>query len=130
MHFWKAQRLLEIAAGVALRAIHADVLSQQRKLRLRVVKVLVTLPERNLLPTARVVAGLATLREAAAVRILVAIRALIETEFPCIAACRLLHWCGTSRTVLARAARSADSASSSDRTDATLICLPVFEIVA
>ena len=72
------QRLLEIAIGVALRAIDAGVLAFERKLRLRVVEALVHRLQRNLLPSARAVARLAALREAAVVRIFVAIGALVE----------------------------------------------------
>ncbi len=72
------QRLLEIAITVALGAIHGYVLPLQRKLRLGVVKAFVDRRERNLFPAGRAVAGLATLREAVMMRVLVAIRALSE----------------------------------------------------
>ena len=70
--------LLEISTGMALRAVDTDVLSQQRKLRLGVVEVLVYTLHRNLFPSAGGVTGLAALRETAAVRIRVAVRALVE----------------------------------------------------
>lgn len=74
----KRQRFLEIAVDVALCAIYGCMFSQQRELGLRMVKVLAHCLERNLLPSAGVMTGLATLREAAMMRILVAIRALVE----------------------------------------------------
>lgn len=77
----EGQRLLEISIGMALRAPHGDVFAFQRELRLRVVEVLVQRLGRNLLPTAGVVAGLTGLPgEAPAVRILVAVGALIKRD--------------------------------------------------
>ena len=76
----KKQSLLEVAVGVALGAVHAEMLSFQRILRLRVVKALIHRGERNLLPARGAVAGLATLGETAMMRILVAIRALVEWD--------------------------------------------------
>src|SRR5580693_571869 len=60
----KRQESLEIPTGMALGTIDADVLAQQRKLRLGVVEVFVDALERHLLPSTRAVARLATLREA------------------------------------------------------------------
>lgn len=72
------KRLLEISTGMALSAVDADVLAQQWKLRLGMVEVLIHALKRHLLPSAGVVARLATLREAAAMRVFVAVRTLIE----------------------------------------------------
>ena len=72
------QRLLEVAVGVALSAVHTHMLPLQRKLRLGVIKALVDCLQRNLFPAAGVVTGLATLGEAAVMRILVAVGTLIE----------------------------------------------------
>lgn len=69
----EGQRLLEIAIRVALGAVHADMLPLQRELCFRVIEELVHRLQRNLLPTARVVAGLATLRKARLMRISVAV---------------------------------------------------------
>ena len=55
-------------------------LSQQRILGLGVIEALIYRTDRNLLPAARVMAGLACLREAALVRIAVAVRAFAEWE--------------------------------------------------
>src|ERR1700730_14742540 len=76
--FLEDKRLLKVAAGMALGAIHADVLPNQRKLRLRVVKALIDRAQQYLFPARGAVAGLATLRETPAVRILVAIGTLVE----------------------------------------------------
>ncbi len=76
----ESHRLLEISTRMALRAIDADVLAFQRELGLRVIEALAHRLQRNLLPSARAVAGLATLREAAVVRILVAIGTLVERD--------------------------------------------------
>ena len=72
------QRLLEVAVGVALSAVHTHMLPLQRKLRLGVIKALVDCLQRNLFPAAGVVTGLATLGEAAVMRILVAVGTLTE----------------------------------------------------
>jgi len=74
------QRLLEVAIDMALRAVHAEVLSFERILRLGVVKTLVHCSNRNLLPSRHAMAGLATLREGPMMRILVAIDALAEWD--------------------------------------------------
>lgn len=70
--------LLEIAIGVALRAIDGSVLALKRVLRLGVVEALVDGLQTDPLPSGGAVAGVATLREAAMVRVLVAIGALAE----------------------------------------------------
>src|SRR6185437_12872177 len=74
----KYQRFFEIPVSVALSATYCRVLAFERELCLRVIKALVHRLYRNFLPAARVVTRLAALRKAAAVRIFVAIRALIE----------------------------------------------------
>ena len=76
--FLEDKRLLKVAAGMALGAIHADVLPNQRKLRLRMVKAFIDRAQRYLLPARGAVAGLATLQETPPVRILVAIGTLVE----------------------------------------------------
>ncbi len=63
---------------MTLRAIDTRMLAFQRILRLRVIEPPVHRLQRNFLPPAGVVARLAALRKAAMVRILVAVRALIE----------------------------------------------------
>lgn len=72
------KRLFEVSVGVALGTIHANVLAFQRELGLGVVEALIDCLKRNLLPPARVVAGLAALREAAMMRVFVTIGALVE----------------------------------------------------
>lgn len=74
----EGDRLLEISIGVALRAIHGRMVPFQRKLRFRVVEPLIDQRQRYRLPARGAMAGLAALREAAAMRILVAVRALIK----------------------------------------------------
>jgi len=74
-------RRLEVSAGVASHARHIDVLSKQRKLRLRMVECR---GEAGFLPRRGVVAGIAPLFEFAFVRILMAIGAACERQ-PCIA---------------------------------------------
>lgn len=74
----KGQRLFEIAVGVAPCAVHAEMLSFQPILRLRVVETLIHRAERNLLPAHGGVAGLATLRKTSMMRILMAVRTLVE----------------------------------------------------
>ncbi len=76
----ECQRFLEVAVGVTLRAVHRDVLAEQRELGFRVVEAVVHGLQRNLLPPHRAVTCLAGLRKAAAVRILVTICALIEGD--------------------------------------------------
>lgn len=78
--FCERERLLEIAIGVALSALDPGVLALQREFCLRVVEALVDRLQRNLLPPGGAMAGLAGLREAAVVRIVMAIRALIECD--------------------------------------------------
>ena len=70
--------LLEIAVGVALGAIDAEVLALERVLGLGVVESLVHGLQVDPLPSAGIVAGVATLGETAVVRILVTIGALAE----------------------------------------------------
>jgi|SRR5579863_1815821 len=72
--------LFEVSVGVTLRAIHGRMLTLQRILGFGMIKALVHRLPRNSLPPARVVAGLAALREAAMVRIPVAIRAQVEGD--------------------------------------------------
>ena len=72
------QRLLKVAIGVALGAVHTGVLSLERKLRFGVIKALIDRLQRNLLPAAGVMTGLASLRKAAVMRILMTLRTLIE----------------------------------------------------
>lgn len=74
----KDQRLLEVTVGMALGAIQGEMFSLQRIFCLGVVEALVHGSDRNLLPSRSVVAGLAALREASAMRIFVAVRALVE----------------------------------------------------
>jgi hypothetical protein len=76
----KSQRLLKVAIDVALGAIYADVLSFERKLCRRMIKALVYPTKRNLFPTTSAVARLASLRKTPAMRILMTIRALIESD--------------------------------------------------
>ena len=76
----ECQRLLEVASCVALRALHFSMLPQERVLGLRVIEALIDRGRRDPLPTTRVVAGLASLREAAFMRIAVAIGALAEGQ--------------------------------------------------
>ena len=70
-HNW----LLEVSAAMTLNASDRSMFAQQRKLGFRVVEFLVQ-PRRKLLPSAGVVAELASLRESAVVWITMAIRAL------------------------------------------------------
>ena len=70
--------LLEISVGMALCAIDGSVLALKRELRLGVVEALVDGLEADLLPSGCAMAGLAGLREAAVMRVLVAIRAQAE----------------------------------------------------
>jgi len=74
----KRDGLFEIAVGVALGAIDSSVLALERVLRLGVIKSLGDGLKVDPLPSAGIVAGVATLREAAVVGILVAIGALAE----------------------------------------------------
>src|SRR5579871_2939085 len=78
--FRENQRLLEVSIGMALRAIDRGVFAFERIFGLRVVEPLVDRLQRDLLPAARAMAGLATLREAAVVRVLVTIGALVEGD--------------------------------------------------
>lgn len=74
----KCQRLFEVAVGVALHTSHAPMLAFQRKLRLGVVEALVDRLQRHLLPSSRVMARLAALRETSMMRVLVTVGALTE----------------------------------------------------
>jgi hypothetical protein len=79
--FGRRERLLEVTIYVTLHAIDGLMLSDQRKLGLRVIEAATQTGVRNTLPPARVVARLATLRgEAAFMRIRVAVRALSKCE--------------------------------------------------
>lgn len=73
---FKCQRFLEVSTLMALRARNFHVFSQERILRLGMVKSLAYCRNGNLLPSTCVVARLASLGEAALVRVGVAIRAL------------------------------------------------------
>lgn len=70
-------RLLEISAAMTLNAADRSMFSEQRKLGFRVIEFLVQ-TRRKLLPSTCVVAGLASLRKRAVVRIAMAVRALAE----------------------------------------------------
>lgn len=72
------ERLLEVPIRVAPRAIDAGMFSLQRIFSFRMVEFLIDGGHRYFLPAARVVAGLASLREAASMRILMAIRTQIK----------------------------------------------------
>ena len=74
----KSQGLLEISIGMALRASDAGVLPFQGKFCFGMIEAFIYRVQRNLFPSAGVVAGLATLREAAMMRIFVAVRALVK----------------------------------------------------
>lgn len=74
----KGQWLLEVAASMALSAIDGSMLTFKGKFGFGVIKALAHLLQRNLLPAIGAVAGLAALREAAMMRILVAVRTLVE----------------------------------------------------
>src|ERR1700680_3723841 len=76
----EGEGFLEISASVTLRAINAGVLSLQRKLCLRVVEAFIHRVERNLLPSPGAMAGLAALRKTSMMRILMAIRTLVEWD--------------------------------------------------
>jgi len=76
----KRDGLFEISTGMAKRAVHDHVLSLQRVLRLGVIEVLIHHRQGNPLPTRGAVAGLAALREAAMMRIRMAIGALRERQ--------------------------------------------------
>lgn len=76
--FLEGKRLLEVPPLMALAAIDGGVFSEQRKLGLGVVEALVDRLQVDLLPSGGVVAGLAALREAAMMRVLVAVGALVE----------------------------------------------------
>jgi len=71
----KSQRLLEVAAAVAQNAIDRRMLSQQRVLGFGVIEAFAYCLDRNLLPSAGLVARLAALGEAPVMRITVAIHA-------------------------------------------------------
>jgi hypothetical protein len=70
--------LLEVAVGVATGAAYAGVFAFKRKLGFGMIEVLVHCIQGYFVPTARVVAGLASLRKAAAMRIFVTVGTLIE----------------------------------------------------
>lgn len=74
----EGQRLLEISASVALRAIDGGVFSLQRIFRFGVIETLVNRRKGNLFPAGGIVAGLAALGEAAVMGIAVAVGALVE----------------------------------------------------
>lgn len=70
----------EVAISVALGAIDFEVLAFERIFRFGVIEFLADALQRNLLPTGSGVAGGASLRETAVVRILVAVGAEIERD--------------------------------------------------
>jgi len=74
----KRDWFLEVATGVTLAAIDARVFALEREFRFRVIEPLADRLERDLLPTARVVARLTALRKAAMMRVFVTIRTLVE----------------------------------------------------
>ncbi len=74
----KGEWFFEIAIRVTLSAIHGSVPALERILRLRVVKALIDVLERDLLPSGCAMARRASLREAAVVRIFVAVGAKVE----------------------------------------------------
>ncbi len=74
----KRDRLFEISASMALGTIDGGMLSFQRELRLRVIEMRSHRLQRDILPTACVVAGGTALRETAVMRIFVAIGTLVE----------------------------------------------------
>lgn len=76
----KDQGLLKISVNVTLGAVDGHVLAFERKLRLRMIEALVHSLQRDFLPAICVVATLASLREAAVMRIFVAIRTQIERD--------------------------------------------------
>ena len=76
----KRDGFLEVAVCVALSAIDGGMFAQQGELGLGMVKALVQRLQVNLLPSARVVAGLAALRETAMMRVLMAIGTLVERD--------------------------------------------------
>ena len=76
----KRKRFLEIPTFVTSLALHRLVLAQQGILRLRMIETFINGLGRNLLPSRRVVASLASLRKAAMVRITVAIGTLPERD--------------------------------------------------
>jgi len=74
----ESQRFLKVASGVALGAINRSMFAEQREPGLRVVEAFVHALQRDFLPSTRAVAGLAGLREAAAMRVLMAVGALAK----------------------------------------------------
>lgn len=76
----EGQRLLEISTRVALRTLHRGMLAQQRVFGSRVIEALTDLFCRHPLPSVGVVACLATLGKASAMRIGVTIRTLAESN--------------------------------------------------
>jgi len=74
----ESEGLFEVSVGMTLGAVHTDVLAFERELGFRVVEPFIHRLDGNLLPAVRVVTGLAALGEAAVMRVLVAIRALVE----------------------------------------------------
>jgi len=76
----KNQRLLEVAAAVALQTVDTHVFAKQRKFSPGVVEALIERLHRDLFPPAGVVAGLASLHETAAMRIVVAVSTLRKSD--------------------------------------------------
>ena len=74
------ERFLEIPVGVALFALDLGVLALQRILCLRMVELLTNALQGDLLPSGRAMARRAGLREAAMMRVFVAVRAQIKWD--------------------------------------------------
>ena len=76
----KRDLFLKIATLMAQRAVHRGVLPEERIFGLRMVEVPVHPSQGNLFPACCAVAGFAALREAAMVKVNVAIRAFAKRE--------------------------------------------------
>jgi len=125
----KGQWLFKIAVGVALRAVHADMFSGQRKFCFGVIKTLIHRAQRNFLPASGIVAGLALLLKTSAMRIPVAIGTLVEGK---AGVSRSII--GARRMALGALHRGMQSGQRIARPGVIELagadCIPVFEIVA